>query len=88
MLMEVYSIMKKIFKELTIYLAAGLTVWLCILIISKGNSIFSETTKAIERCLNVIIPSLFSFMAISAIIINTKIYRYISKPFYQLQNTY
>ncbi len=84
MLMEVYSIMKRIFKELIIYLAAGLTVWLCILIISKGNSIFSQTTKAIERCLNVIIPSLFSFMAISAIIINTKLYLYISKPFYPI----
>ncbi|MDE6149728.1 MAG: nucleoside recognition protein [Ruminococcus sp.] len=76
--------MKKIIRELTGYLAAGLTVWLCILIIAEGDNVFNEITKAIKRCLNVIIPSLFAFMAISGIIINTKIYQYISKPFYPI----
>lgn len=82
--MEVHTKMKKAIKELIAYLAAGLTVWLCILIISNGNSVINGITRAIERCLNVIIPSLFAFMAISGIIINTKIYQYISKPFYPI----
>lgn len=76
--------MRKALKELLSYIAAGLTVWLCILIISSGSNVLNAITKAIERCLNVIIPSLFSFMAISGIIINTKIYKYISKPFYPI----
>lgn len=75
---------KKNIKELLIYLLAGFLVWCCVIVISEGETVYSEITKAIGRCINIIIPSLFAFMAISGIIINSGLYIYISKPFYPI----
>lgn len=52
-------------------------------------TVFSEQVKssaitAAQRCLNVIIPSLFAFMALSQIIISSGVYTYISKPFFPI----
>lgn len=75
---------KKISKELTAYISAALIVWCCILLIKHEGCIHNQITESIQRCLNVIIPSMFAFMAFSSIIINSRIYTYISKPFYPI----
>ena len=72
---------KKILKELLIYLAAALVIWYCYILISDGVKIHDAVSNAVNRCLNVIIPSLFAFMAISEIIAESGLYCKISAPF-------
>lgn len=73
--------MRPYLKELMYYLLAGLMIWYCILLISDGVSVKQGITEATERCFNVIIPSLFAFMAASGIIVSSGIYVKLSKPF-------
>lgn len=73
---------KKVFNEIFAYIATAFIVWCCIMLIKKEYYIQNEIYEAVKRCLNVIIPSLFALMALSGIIISSKIYTYISKPFY------
>lgn len=75
---------RKLYKELLTYLCAALIIWLCISLISESENIIQGIILSINRCINVIIPSLFAFMALSGIIISTRLYNYISKPFYPL----
>ncbi|MGN0601328.1 MAG: hypothetical protein ACI4I7_01315 [Oscillospiraceae bacterium] len=75
---------KRIIDELTAYILAALLIWCCILLIRDQQFIHSDIILSVQRCINVIIPSLFAFMAFSGIIIGSKIYIYISKPFYPL----
>lgn len=75
---------KKLSKELLAYFAAALIVWCCISLISESESIIAGIISSIYRCINVIIPSLFAFMTISGIIISSRLYSYVSKPFYPL----
>lgn len=75
---------KKFSKELIAYISSALIVWFCILLIKQEGCIHAQIVSAIDRCLNVIIPSLFAFMAFSGIIINTGLHSYISKPFYPI----
>lgn len=75
---------KKLFRELGIYILTGLLIWYCIILISGGVSVQSGIVNAVDRCLNVIIPSLFAFMAASQILISGGFYYYVSLPFYPL----
>lgn len=73
---------KKILKELFNYILGGFLIWCCIILIKHQGAIHQAIFNAILRCLNIIIPSLFAFMVLSSIIISSKLYTYISKPFY------
>lgn len=64
------------------------TIVLCVIVSATciGMIIFSAQVKdavtvSVQRCLNVIIPSLFAFMALSQIILKSGISSYIAKPF-------
>lgn len=72
---------RKILKEVFLYITAGFIIWYCCILIINGVSIKEGITEAIERCLNVIIPSLFAFMAMSEIITESGLYSKISAPF-------
>ena len=73
---------KNAIKEISRYLLLSVMVLYCILLIQNSEKIMIEIISALNRCINVIIPSLFAFMAISGILINSGLYVYISKPFY------
>ena len=73
--------MKSYIKELMYYIFAGLMLWYCIIIISDGVRIKEAMISAVENCMNVIIPSLFAFMAASGIIVSSGAYVVLSKPF-------
>ena len=73
--------MKNYIKEFGYYLLAGFLFWYCWIIITDSISIRQGVTEAIERCLNVLIPSLFAFMAVSGIIVRSGLYITISRPF-------
>lgn len=75
---------KKIIKEVSAYIFAAILVWVCVSLIINENAIQNSIINAVNRCLNVIIPSLFTYMSLSGIIIGSKIYTYISKPFYPI----
>ncbi len=73
--------MKPYIKELMYYLFAGLMIWYCIILISDGIRIKESISLSVDRCMNIIIPSLFAFMAASGIIVSSGIYAVISRPF-------
>ena len=75
---------KKIITEIFAYILAALAVWCCIIFVKDESFVQREIISAIQRCLNIIIPSLFAFMALSGIIISSKIYKYICKPLYPI----
>ncbi len=53
-----------------------------VLLITNADSVSSGIISAVNRCLNVIIPSLFALMAMSDMILKSGAYIYIAKPFY------
>ncbi len=65
-------------------------IWIVIIVcyalfvITNSQIVSKAIIASIYRCINIIIPSLFAFIAISTIIVNSRIYTYISKPFYPL----
>lgn len=73
--------MKQYLKELIYYIMAGFMMWYCIILISDAENVKNYITPAIDRCMNVIIPSLFAFMAVSGIIVSSGAYIKLSKPF-------
>ena len=73
--------MKKYLKELFYYLLAGLIIWYCMILITDGVHIKQSIISSIEMCMNIIIPSLFAFMAVSGIVVSSGLYRLLSKPF-------
>ena len=52
-----------------------------ILILIYSENISSAIINSVERCIRVVIPSLFAFMVISSVIIKSGIHRYFSRPF-------
>lgn len=70
---------KMIFSLLSVLL-----ILYCFLIVINAQQISSGVIAATYRCINIIIPSLFAFMAVSQIIIKSRLYSYISKPFYPI----
>ncbi|MBO5449179.1 MAG: nucleoside recognition protein [Ruminococcus sp.] len=73
-----------ILKRLEIFFFALLILLLCASLILFAPSVGNASTLAVERCLNIIIPSLFAFMAVSQIVISSGVYKYISMPFYPI----
>lgn len=56
----------------------------CALLILFTDIGTAAAKEAVGRCLNIIIPSLFVFMAVSSIIVKSGAYRILSIPFYPL----
>ena len=52
-----------------------------VLLVVYSVEIANDVRSAVYRCINVIIPSLFAFMAVSQLIMKSGAYIYISKPF-------
>ncbi|WP_295208882.1 nucleoside recognition protein [Ruminococcus sp.] len=73
--------MKKLMRELFMYIAAGLCLWFCICLVRSSAEVKESVISAVMRCINVIIPSLFAFMAAADILISSGLYIYITKPF-------
>lgn len=75
---------KKLSQELFKYLLSAFFIWCFIILIRQQSGISVAIKSATLRCLNIIIPSLFSFMVLSSVVISSRIYSYISKPFYPI----
>ena len=52
-----------------------------LLLVVKSSEVSQEIVTAVNRCLFVIIPSLFSFMVFSDLVLRAECYKIISKPF-------
>lgn len=76
--------LKRLAKELCIYIVTGVVIWFCVIAISGGESIKLGISEAVDRCMNVIIPSLFVFMALSQILVSSGLYYCVSMPFYPI----
>ncbi|MBQ9374792.1 MAG: nucleoside recognition protein [Ruminococcus sp.] len=74
----------KAFKGLLFYIIAAIIVYWCTHLIIHSKCVKDEIISAIERCINIIIPSLFAFMVMSSFIIKSSIYKYIAIPFYPI----
>lgn len=72
---------KQVIKSVVTVLLALVIVIYCIILIAAGVEVKTGIDIAIERCLNVIIPSLFAFMALSSFVVSSGLYGIISKPF-------
>ena len=66
--------LKRLAKELCVYILAGVVIWFCIITISGGESVKLGISEAVDRCMNIIIPSLFVFMALSQILVSSGLY--------------
>lgn len=56
----------------------------CLALVLNAKEVSEGVTASTYRCINIIIPSLFAFMAVSQMIIQSRLYYYISKPFYPI----
>ena len=81
---SLYDKANPLLKEFYGYILGAFFIWCCIVLIKQQGAIHQAITNATLRCLNIIIPSLFAFMTLSAIVISSKVYIYISKPFYPI----
>lgn len=72
---------KEILKKPVYYAAALLTLIFCYVLVADSQNVKTGIYGAVERCLNIIIPSLFAFMAMSNLLIDSGLYSYILKPF-------
>ena len=57
---------------------------LCIMLIVYADISVSAAANAVDRCVNILIPSLFVFLAASNILIRSKAYKILSLPFYPI----
>ena len=80
--MEVINLGKFFIRKTIIYFLSLLAIMICFVFISKSEIFMSSVCDSLQRCINIIIPSLFSFMAVSSIITKSGLYHYISKPFF------
>ncbi len=64
------------------YILSVAALCCCIALIINAKAVSEGVIASIFRCFNIIIPSLFAFMAVSGIIIKSRLYCYISKPFH------
>ena len=76
--------LKRLAKELCVYILAGVVIWFCIITISGGEGVKLGISEAVDRCMNIIIPSLFVFMALSQILVSSGLYYCVSMPFYPI----
>lgn len=76
--------LKRLAKELCVYILAGVVIWFCIIAISGGEGVKLGISEAVDRCMNIIIPSLFVFMALSQILVSSGLYYCVSMPFYPI----
>ncbi|MDD4295666.1 MAG: nucleoside recognition domain-containing protein [Ruminiclostridium sp.] len=63
------------------YILGGLLLSFFILLLIKPESVLESGQKALELCLNIIIPSLFPFFVVSRLILNTGVIHTISRVF-------
>jgi len=69
--------MKYLKNIITFVLILGFTI----LTLIYSEKISLAIINSIERCLKIVIPSLFAFMVISSLIIKSGLHRYFSRPF-------
>lgn len=50
----------------------------------RGEGVKLGISEAVDRCMNIIIPSLFVFMALSQILVSSGLYYCVSMPFYPI----
>lgn len=70
-------------KSLSVFLTIIILIY-AILVLIFSDTVAKATKMAIERCINVIIPSFFGFMVVTNVIVKSDMYILISKPFYFL----
>jgi len=63
------------------YILGGILLSFFILLLIKPESVLESGQKALELCLNIIIPSLFPFFVVSRLILNTGVIHTISRVF-------
>ena len=73
--------MTKSEKSSYAYILGGILLSFFILLLVKPESILESGQKALELCLNIIIPSLFPFFVVSRLILNTGVIHTISRVF-------
>ena len=66
-------------KKILPALAFGIIASVLVLTYTKNS--FDGMAKGINFCLSVLVPSLFPFMFISSFIVNSGVFRLLSKPF-------
>lgn len=71
----------KMIKNALLY--AGV-ISICAMLIVNADTSVNAAAEAVKRCLNIIIPSLFVFMAASGILIRSEAYKVLAKPFLPL----
>ena len=76
--------MNRFIKLVFAFLVSCIMVWFCIVLITDQVSVRQSVTDSIDRCMNVVIPSLFAFMTLSVIITSSGTYCIISKPLFWL----
>ncbi len=69
-------------KNVNVYILSFILICFCVSLTVFSEQVKSSAIIAAQRCLNVIIPSLFAFMVLSQIIISSGVYSYISRPFF------
>ena len=73
--------MEKRSEKLSAAVCIILTSACCLLSVIYSSAVKTAVTEAVERCMNVIIPSLFAFMALSQIMLKSGAGAAVSKPF-------
>ena len=73
---------KRITKELLIYILCGIILWYVIQSIIYSKEITADVSEALKRCINVVFPSLFGIMVVSDFLVRTKIHSKIGIIFY------
>ncbi|MGN0641741.1 MAG: hypothetical protein ACI4JJ_01225 [Huintestinicola sp.] len=68
-------------KKYGVYLGAAAVIWLGFMLIYAGKDVAAAVSESVKSCLNVIIPSLFAFTVVSALLISSDIYKAAAKPF-------
>jgi hypothetical protein len=73
-------------KSAAVVLSAGIII-VCIMLLVFSKECANGALSGIEMCLNVLIPSLFPFMAVSSFIVKSGIADLLGKPFGKITKT-
>ena len=71
----------RIIKTTAVYISV---IAISITLIMYADTTISSAQEAVKRCLNILIPSIFVFMAVSGLLVRSGAYKIISLPFYPI----
>lgn len=74
----------KIAKEIVSYFICLVTIWYIVETLINSTEIIPAVYQSINRCINVLIPSLFGLMVVSDLVVRTGIYQKLSLIFYPI----